>query len=208
MRRRGVFAGLGVLCVLAVAWLGGLGWFALHLGDPTPDTETPVDAIVVLTGGSLRLEEGLDLLMAGKGKTLFVSGVHIGVDAADLLRLGGKAPDWVKCCVVLGHDASNTVGNAIETAHWLEAQNFHTIRLVTSNYHMRRSLLEFRRILPADIRIIPNPVFPKGVEQNLLTGDSGSLHLIVVEYVKFLASFARALIVPGYTFSHEHPLGF
>jgi uncharacterized SAM-binding protein YcdF (DUF218 family) len=208
MSRSRVRWGVRLVLLLALAWAGGLVWFVLHLDDPTPDPETRVDAIVVLTGGSLRIEEGLDLLMAGKGRTLFVSGVHTGVDAADMLRLKGKAPGWVECCVVLGHEASNTVGNAVETAGWLAEKHFHTIRLVTANYHMRRSLLEFRRILPADIRIIPNPVFPEGARQSFFSANGGSLHLIVTEYLKFLAALARALILPGHTFSHDHPLGF
>ena len=42
------------------------------------------DAIVVLTGGSSRLEEGVNLLMQRKAKKLFVSGVYRGVDVRRL----------------------------------------------------------------------------------------------------------------------------
>ena len=127
-----------------------------------PDTKT--DAIVVLTGGSQRLASGLDLLAAGKARKLFVSGVHQGVAIGDLLRVSHHGADWLACCIVLGHEANSTLGNALETAAWMHREGYKSLRLVTANYHMRRSLLEFERVMP-DIRIIAHPVFPELIRQ-------------------------------------------
>ena len=178
----------GACCL---SWLGGLLWFAT---PPAADTRTAAtDAIVVLTGGSLRLESGIDLLREGKGRKLFVSGVNQQVDLDDLLGVSGHAPDWALCCIVLGHQADNTFGNAQETAQWIRGQGFHSLRLVTAWYHMPRSLLEFDRAMP-EIDIVAHPVFPDQVKQERWWAWRGTAALLVNEYAKYLGALARPLI--------------
>lgn len=195
-RRRLGRAVLSLALVLTVLWLAGLVWFANELDRATPDPTTTTDAIVVLTGGSQRIDSGLTLLLDGKAKKLFVSGVHQGVDTAEMLRVSRSTPQWVQCCVVLGHAADNTVGNAIETAQWLRQEGYHSIRLVTANYHIRRAMLEFRRVLPPDVTIIANPVFPEGARQGNLWSGHGPGRVIVIEYVKYLGALLRPFILP------------
>ncbi|HVJ52979.1 MAG TPA: YdcF family protein [Aliidongia sp.] len=186
---------LAGLVILAALLLGGLAWFIHNLDQPGPDPDRVTDAIIVLTGGSLRIESGFALLAEGKAKKLFISGVHPGVDTAEMLRLDRSAPKWVECCVVLGHTADNTVGNAIESAEWLRRENYHSIRLVTASYHMPRALLEFRRVLPADIAIVIHPVFPEAV-RNGGVGPSWTRpgRVVVVEYLKYLGALIRPLL--------------
>jgi len=187
--------------VAAMLWLAGLAWFVASFDKGTPDAVTKVDAIVVLTGGSQRIDSGLRMLVEGKGKEVFVSGVPPKIDRAQILRLSPAIPAWVHDHVSLGHAAGNTVGNARETADWLATRHAHSIRLVTADYHIRRSLIEFRRMLPPDIRIIPDPIHP----------DYGHfpwryrIHLIVVEYIKYLLSAARMLLAPGHAYGHGDP---
>ena len=184
-----VAAGCGVL------WLVGLLWFAT---PPAAESQaTPTDAIVVLTGGSLRLQSGLELLRDGKGRKLFVSGVNQQVELDDLLRGSGVAADrpldWASCCVVLGHKAGNTLGNAQETALWVRSQRFRSLRLVTAWYHMPRSLLEFERAMP-EIEIVTHPVFPDRVKQDHWWTWRGTAALLVGEYIKYLAALSRPVI--------------
>jgi uncharacterized SAM-binding protein YcdF (DUF218 family) len=183
----------GLVLAAALAWLAGLILFANAMPSEVADPDTPTDAIVVLTGGSLRLEHGLDLLVAGRAKKLFVSGVHQGVATADLLRVAHRVPHWVTCCIVLGHVADSTIGNAIETAAWMRREGYRSLRLVTSSYHMRRSLFEFTRAMP-DIRIIPHPVFPKRVKQADWWAWPGTASLIAGEYNKYLGAILRAVV--------------
>jgi len=178
------------LGALAGFWLAGLIAFAADIPDRLEDGTTHTDAIVVLTGGSERLETGLRLLRQGLGDKLFVSGVYRGVDVNELLRLSRQRPDPLECCIVLGHSADNTLGNAAETAQWMKQEGFHSLRLVTGNYHMRRSLSEFRNALP-DAVIIPHPVFPDAVKRDHWWLWPGTAHLIVGEYMKFLLGQAR-----------------
>lgn len=185
----------GIILLLALAFTAGLAWFAHDIDTPTEDPTSTTDAIVVLTGGSQRIDVGFRLLIDGKAKKLFVSGVHEGVDMPDVLKTSPQTPHWVECCVVLGHSADNTVGNALETAEWLRAEHFHSIRLVTASYHMRRSLLEFGRVLPSDITVIPHPVFPEAVRPGRYWFSRAGAGVIVIEYVKYLGALVRPLFV-------------
>jgi len=176
--------------VLALA-LGFL-WFVQQLPDRVAETQRHTDAIVVLTGGSGRVGQGLQLLAQGKADKLFVSGVYQGVDVAELLRVSQQDPEHLACCVALGYEAGTTEGNAIETAEWMRAQGYESLRLVTAAYHMPRSLLEFRRRMP-EIEIVPHPVFPEHVKQDDWWRWPGSTHLLVGEYGKYVVARLRAL---------------
>lgn len=187
---------VAVLVALAVVWMAGLVWFAHRIPSPGSAVLSPeaTDAVVVLTGGAQRLEAGLELLESGKAKKLFVSGVSRRVDLSELLRTAQTKPDAVACCIVLGHEATDTVGNAIETRLWMEHEGFHSLRLVTANYHMQRSLLEFRFVMP-DVAIVPNPVFPDAFKRDHWWVWPGTLALIVTEYQKYVAAAARAWLL-------------
>lgn len=184
------------LCVtsLGTAWVIGFVVFASLLpndpGSQTAEGTERTDAIIVLTGGSLRLEAGLALLEAGLADKLFVSGVHRGVDVAELLRLQTSAPDRLKCCITLGHDAADTIGNARETAVWVEENGLQSIRLVTAGYHMPRSLLEFQAAMP-DVKLVPSSVLPDHVKTKEWYRFPGTAWLIAGEYTKFLIAWAR-----------------
>ena len=182
---------LGLLAVgLFGLWLGGLGLFvasSLAIGD---DPSLSTDAIVVLTGGRLRLETGLQLFAAGTAKKLFVSGVNPRVDRDELLRALGPAAERASCCIALGHEAGNTLGNARESANWMHEEGYLSLRLVTSWYHMRRSLLEFGRAMPR-IAIIGHPVFAHHLEPEHWWSWHGAPFLVISEYDKYLAAWLR-----------------
>jgi uncharacterized SAM-binding protein YcdF (DUF218 family) len=194
LRRRWLSAVAGGVLAVLIADGAGMIWFAEDI-QRTPSPPGPrTDAIVVLTGGPLRLKEGLALLAADRAQKLFVSGVNRGVELNDLLRVAGQPPSSAACCIVLGHDADNTMGNAREAQRWMAQEGFASLRLVTANYHMRRSLLEFRRAMPA-VTIVPHPVFPDSIRRDWWQW-RGTLSLIAVEYHKYLAALARPWI-PG-----------
>ncbi|HSR56118.1 MAG TPA: YdcF family protein [Alphaproteobacteria bacterium] len=189
-RRRKPKLWAGLIFIAIAAWLAGLIWFAQSI-PRTPDTSTTTtDAAVVLTGGTGRLSVGVRLLARGRARKLFVSGVYRGVDVARILRLVRQQGRELECCMALGHAADNTQGNARETAEWIRAEGFKSLRLVTANYHMCRSLLEFRRMMP-DVTIIPHPVFPGGFKADQWWRHPGSLRLVVSEYVKYLIAQVR-----------------
>jgi len=192
-RRRATVAMAVLLAVLVaglIAWGAGFAWFARLAAAPADDPDSPTDAIVVLTGGSMRLTTGLDLLAADRAEKLFVSGVYRGVDVQALLGVSRQAPSAVECCIVLGYAADNTRGNAAETAAWLRQENYGSFRLVTANYHMPRSLLEFRRALP-EATIVPHPVAPSNVHLEEWWRWPGTTILLITEYNKYLVALIR-----------------
>lgn len=182
---------LGLLAIgMFALWLGGLVLFVASSLSAGVDPSIPTDAIVVLTGGRLRLETGLQLFAAGTAKKLFVSGVNQRVDRDELLRALGPGAERAACCIALGHAADNTVGNAWETANWMREEGYRSLRLVTGWYHMRRSLLEFGRALP-QITIVAHPVFVHHLEPERWWSWHGAPLLIISEYDKYLWAWVR-----------------
>ncbi|MFS2014449.1 YdcF family protein [Azospirillum sp. CT11-132] len=182
--------------VLAVAWLAGLFWYAADVPRSPPtgaDAQRRTDAIVVLTGGSNRLVTGLELLAAGRAKKLFVSGVYDGVEVQELLKLSRHSPTEMECCITLGYSADSTIGNAYETADWMRDQGFRSLRLVTANYHMRRSMLELAMAMP-DVELVPHPVVAPTVHLDDWWMWPGTANLLVNEYNKLLVVGLRWMV--------------
>lgn len=134
--------------VALILLLYALGFmlFAFTLGKPAPARAAASDAAVVLTGGSGRIEHGMEVLRAGKAKRLLVAGADPSVTKADIARRLGRGSDrLVRCCVDLGSESVDTRSNAEEAGRWLERRKFRSVRLITSDWHMRRARYEFER---------------------------------------------------------------
>ena len=126
-----------LLSLVVILWALGFVLFAMTLPRPAGDRAT--DAIVVLTGGAGRLERGLDLLAAHRASRLFVSGTDRSVRKIELARRTGASAGLFACCVDLGRDSVDTRSNALETASWLKAHRYRSVRLITTNWHMPRA---------------------------------------------------------------------
>lgn len=155
-----------------------------------PDPSMRADGIVVLTGGSERLPAGLDLLQAGVAPRLLISGVDPRADGENLLQ-NHPAKSKLSCCITLGIFAEDTHGNAKEAAGWVSKFTMKKIVLVTSNYHMRRALLEFHQALPNTtvFRVSVNP--PQAFIDEWWT-HSGTASLLMEEYNKLLLAMVKA----------------
>ena len=144
--------------VLLLTWLFGYGAFVAAVIGITPlDDSRPVDAIVVTTGGNKRIEAGLELFAQGRAKHLFITGVHPDVTKGEITAMWKHNKPLPDCCITLGHRATTTIQNAAETLEWLTEQNYSSIILVTSNYHMTRAWLEHKHMLPG-VKIILHPI--------------------------------------------------
>lgn len=185
---------LGLL--LFALWLPGLIWYSTTMPDHVDDPNGRTDAIVVLTGGSERLRTGLDLLEAQMGRVLFVSGVYSETTLDALLAEAGPVSPTARDNIHLGWIATDTVGNAIETAVWMRENGYRSLRLVTGGYHMPRAMMEFRAALPT-ARIIPHPVFPPNVKQQAWWEFPGTASLFATEYTKYLVARLRLLLPDG-----------
>lgn len=175
-----------------LGWSLGLLWFANNIQKNTLLSDQPTDAIIVLTGGAERVATGLSLLSRGLAQRLFISGVHEHVKIKDLLlQISLSEREKINpATIALGYAAATTTQNAQETALWVRKNHIRTLRLVTANYHMRRSLLEFSQRLP-DVQIIPHPISPKNFHDKMWWQWPGTFDLIIREYHKLLGALGQ-----------------
>lgn len=172
--------GFIILAIFSV-WLGGL----ISFYEKIPNTESELkkaDAIIVLTGGKGRIAAGTEMLKQQLSYRMLISGVHEDTRMNEIV----KNIDFGS--ITLGNKARTTKGNALESKQWIEKNNFKSIILVTSNYHMPRSLSIFEREFP-ELEIQAAPVFPDEFSKQNFWKDRNSAYLILSEYIKYLATF-------------------
>jgi uncharacterized SAM-binding protein YcdF (DUF218 family) len=169
-----------VLAFLFLAWVIGFLWFVLAMPGPAADEAT--DAVIVPTGGAGRIAHGLEVLDKGLAKRLLVSGVDPEVKPGEFAAEFGVEAAQMECCITLGFAAVDTRSNAAETAKWVAQNEVRSLRLVTTDWHMRRTASELDRTLPDHVTVIRDAVPSQP--------DFGTLFL---EYHKLLASRAAGL---------------
>jgi uncharacterized SAM-binding protein YcdF (DUF218 family) len=191
LRRRLGRALSGAVLLALAAYVVGFVVFAAEL-DRQPPVDVPVaDGIVALTGGEGRISEAYKLLEDGKGRRLLITGVHPEVKLASVRKMIAGPADRFDCCVDVGRQAENTIGNASETAAWVSVHRYKSIILVTSTYHMPRATLELRRAMPG-ISITPYPVVQDTLHLDGWWDFPGTTKLLVSEYSKYLLTLAHA----------------
>lgn len=141
-----------VVLVYAFGFLG----FAVSL--PEPDTGETTDAVIVLTGGPGRIARGLEVIDQQLAKEMFVSGVDPEVKPAEFASEFDVPARVMECCVKLGYLAVDTRSNAGEAAQWLKENDFTSVRLVTTDWHMARAAAEFSGTLPDAMRVVKDAV--------------------------------------------------
>lgn len=165
-----------LLAFVLVAWALGFLWFAFTLPQPAGAQKT--DAIVVATGAGGRIPRGLAMLRAGAAPQMLVTGVDAEVKPREFAAEYEVEPRLMRCCVTLGFAALDTRGNARETAGWVAQAKVRSIRLVTSDWHMRRAARELEGALPQDITILRDAVHTQP-----------KLWTLFLEYHKLLATW-------------------
>ncbi|TYO63564.1 YdcF family protein [Bradyrhizobium hipponense] len=182
-----------VVSTIAFAFVGAAAGFVAFLSqlrgaELAPDRRA--DGIVVLTGGSSRVSDAMELLASGYGRRLLISGVHPTSRASDISRTLPENQSFMHCCVDLDRSAVSTRGNAAEARRWAEGRGFKSLIVVTSNYHMPRALAEFSHAMPQTALIPFAVVGDKWREEPWWTSAS-TLRLLLSEYVKYLAAEVR-----------------
>jgi uncharacterized SAM-binding protein YcdF (DUF218 family) len=172
------------------AFLGGFLVFASSIAHYAPPPGLQADGIVVLTGGEHRLSEAARLLSEGRGRRLLISGANRVATRHDLYRTSGLSADRFRCCVDVGYAAHDTSSNADEARAWAAANGFARLIIVTSSYHMPRSLVELGRVMPA-IALLPYPVTSRNFHAEGWWLHAASARILLFEYLKFLPSAAR-----------------
>ena len=171
---------LRFLAAIVLGWALGFLWFAIALPQPTGEVQT--DAVIVPTGGAGRIPRGLEILDEGLANEMLVTGVDREVKPAEFAAEFNVSSRRMACCVTLGFAAVDTRSNASETANWVEEREVKSLRLVTTDWHMRRAATELKRALPDDVTVLRDAV-----------PSSPSMGTLFLEYHKLLATWLRGI---------------
>jgi uncharacterized SAM-binding protein YcdF (DUF218 family) len=185
-----------VLVIVVVLWAVGLMAFASRVADSTPPAEPPVaDGVVALTGASTaRLTAAVHLLETGKARRALISGVNQKASRADIRGVTKATRRYYDCCVDLGFSATDTVGNARETAGWTREHHYRSLIVVTSDFHIPRAMLELRAAMP-EVRLTPYPVKSEELDAGHWWRTREGARRMVVEYCKYLAILTREAVL-------------
>jgi uncharacterized SAM-binding protein YcdF (DUF218 family) len=175
--------------VFVGAAVGFVGFLSQLRGAEIKPAAT-ADGIVVLTGGSSRVSDAMELLAGGYGKRLLISGVRPTNDASDISRSLSDNQSLLSCCVDLDRSAVNTRSNAQETRRWAHERGFRSLIVVTSNYHMPRAIVELSHAMP-DIELIPFAVVGDKWRDEPWWTSGATVRLLLSEYVKYVAAEVR-----------------
>ncbi|MBO6290601.1 MAG: YdcF family protein [Alphaproteobacteria bacterium] len=182
--------GLAAIGSIVLMWFVGLVLFCNHIRNFQYDNLRKTDAIIVLTGGRNRITEGVRLLNNHMAERLFISGVSHDVTIADIeTRAQMHADEPIK--IELGYKATNTIENASEIAEWIKKNDIKSVRWVTSNYHIPRSMEELKPY-NLSIDVIINPVYSDFVKDDWWKS-WGTFKFLTSEYHKFLFVYIRNL---------------
>ncbi len=191
VRRLLRWGGFAVVLAIAIVF-GGFLFFADSVTTLKPPLAPHADAIVVLTGGYQRIDQAVELLQKGAGKRLLISGVHPTTTRAQIRKMTQAAPELFDCCVDIGYDALDTIGNAEEATNWIHAKGYTSVLIVTNNYHMPRSLAELAYVDP-ETRFVPYPVVNTDLKNSNWFTDPNAMRVMLAEYGKLLFAGARNL---------------
>jgi uncharacterized SAM-binding protein YcdF (DUF218 family) len=181
---------ISLVVVVAAAAVVGFVVFLRQLPATEIKPARDADGIVVLTGGSSRVSDAMELLSVGYGKRLLISGVHPASSTQEIQRSIPDSQALLGCCVDLDHSAVNTRSNATETRRWVRQRGFHSLIVVTSNYHMPRAIVELSHAMP-DVALIPFPVVGDKWNDEPWWSSGAAVRLLLLEYAKYVAAELR-----------------
>jgi uncharacterized SAM-binding protein YcdF (DUF218 family) len=179
---------LAVLCGLALVL--GFAAFVWLLPEQQVVLDRDADGIVVLTGGTSRVTDALELLASHRGKRLLITGVNPGTTTGDIAHQVVDYDRVLSCCVDLDYSALNTLGNAVQARRWTVEHGFHSLIVVTSAYHMPRALAELAHQLP-DVALVPYPVVSDRLRIEPWWSNGATTRLVLSEYLKYLFAKLR-----------------
>jgi uncharacterized SAM-binding protein YcdF (DUF218 family) len=179
-------AGATAIILLAV----GFGWFIVNIAGDEVTLDTRADGIVALTGAAARIPDAIELLATDRGKRLLITGVHRATSSKEIARLTPLYSRYFTCCIDLDRSALNTFGNALETKRWARANNFNSLIVVTSNWHMPRAMAELAHQLP-DVTLIAYPVISEKVKTEPWWSNLDTARFLFAEYLKYVLALAR-----------------
>jgi len=174
---------------------GGFVRFVSSIVSDEVSLESKADGIVALTGAAGRIPDAIELLATERGKRLLITGVHRATSSREIARITPLYSKYFSCCIDLDRSALNTFGNALETRRWARENNFNSLIVVTSNWHMPRAMAELAHQLP-DVTLIAYPVISEKVKTEPWWSNTDTARLLLAEYSKYLFALMRMRLDP------------
>lgn len=185
MRKILLAAGIAALLLCA-----GFLLFVNRLPVAEVPLKAKADGIVVLTGSAFRISDALELLAAGHGRRLLITGVYPATRLSEIAALTPQFDRWFACCVDLDRIALDTIGNAVETKRWAREQGARSLIVVTSDFHMPRALAEIAHQIP-DVTLVPFPVISERTRAETWWSNPLATRLLISEYLKYIVAVTR-----------------
>jgi uncharacterized SAM-binding protein YcdF (DUF218 family) len=187
------FLTMAAIAAGAVLLAGGFFWFVGQIPSNELQLDRKADGIVVLTGAPARIPDAIELLAAGSGKRLLITGVYRATRSSEIARITPLYAKYFSCCIDLDHSALNTSDNALQARRWAHEHDFKSLIIVTSNWHMPRAMSELRHQLP-DVTLISFPVISERLKDDPWWSNLPTARLLVGEYLKYLFALARMCV--------------
>ncbi|MDB5546495.1 MAG: YdcF family protein [Hyphomicrobiales bacterium] len=186
-----LIVGAPILGSLAI----GFQLFLAQIQQQPPARVEHAQGMVVLTGGADRVADAIELFSRGYADRLLITGVNQAITKSEITRLNPRSRDLIECCVDLGYEAVNTIGNAREARDWVEQNAIsQSLIVVTSNYHMPRAMAELRHELPTyDLQAYP--VVTLRMRDASWWRSFHAARVLGTEYLKFLVALARLTVL-------------
>lgn len=174
-----------ILLFSLMAWMAGFFFYLYHIHQFNRDIPTPADGIVILTGGRGRIQKGLKLLEKAPDKPVLITGVRTRGQLKQITIFPQHEEN-----IDLGFKATTTRENAKEISEWDKVKSCRSLTVVTSHYHLPRSLLELKAALP-HIRLMPYPIIAHTFQKGKWVAEPDLWYLLFKEYNKYLIVFSE-----------------
>ena len=187
-----------IFIIIFIYFCTGLLKYKEQVQSLTEYSIKEAENVVILTGGSNRIKEGLKLIknfskLGSMNIDILISGTGKGFTKLNVNKLLSKNDPlniFIECCLELDNKSQNTRSNAIEILKWVNKNSIKQLILITSNYHMPRAVLEFKNKIP-NLKIIKYPITPEKYNINNRIYSYETFSLILLEYCKFLIAKSR-----------------
>ena len=149
-----------VLSLVALLFLPPAVPHLVSLRDPGPPAR-PADAIFVLTGGEGRIQEGFRAWSGGAARELYILGAGRRVPVSRIVPEGSRISAEALSRIHVEGWSENTLENAFSAKSAVGEGKYSSVILVTSDYHVPRAVLAFRKVLPKDVSLSAIRVRPE-----------------------------------------------
>ncbi len=170
-----------LLIVLCLSFILGFIKFYNNIKNYKISNQELVEGIAVLTGGKGRIAKGIELFKENPYSFLIISGVDKSIKSIEVVPKDILNSNRV----FIDRKSETTIDNAEEIIKWSNKNSITNIRIITSDYHMPRSMLILLK-KSKNLNFYADPVISDiNIRKNIFENFK-SLLFLSEEYSKYL----------------------